>query len=86
MLKNVPGILIQATLRTSVESFVESWISALEHQSSKSKKLDLGTIDAKVIVSINWFDVAMWLVLEWNGKRKVLILTLGSAEEQGTMI
>ena len=51
-------ILIQATLSISVESVVESWISVLEHNSSKSRNLGLGAIDAEMIVAINGPAVA----------------------------
>ena len=51
-------ILIQATLSISVESVVESWISVLEHNSSKSRNLGLGAIDAEMMVAINGPAVA----------------------------
>ena len=51
-------ILIQATLSISVESVVESWISVLEHYSSKSRNLGLGAIDAEMMVAINGPAVA----------------------------
>ena len=54
----VIDILIQATLSISVESVVESWISVLEHHSSKSRNLGLGAIDAEMIVAINGPAVA----------------------------
>ena len=54
----VIDILIQATLSISVESVVESWISVLEHNSSKSRNLGLGAIDAEMMVAINGAAVA----------------------------
>ena len=54
----VTDILIQATLSISVESVVESWISVLEHHSSKSRNLGHGAIDAEMMVAINGPAVA----------------------------
>ena len=47
------GILVQAAAMKSVESVVESWISVLEHHSSKSWNLSEDMIETEMSVAIN---------------------------------
>ena len=49
----VIDILIQAALIISVESVVESWISVLEHHSSKTRNLGNDAIDAEMLIAVN---------------------------------
>ena len=49
----VIDILIQAALIISVESVVESWISVLEHHSSKTRNLSNNAIDAEMMIALN---------------------------------
>jgi hypothetical protein len=49
----VIGILVQAAAMKSVESVVESWISVLEHHSSKSRNLSEDMIETEMSVAIN---------------------------------
>ena len=49
----VIDILIQAALSISVESIVESWISVIEHHSSKSRPLGEDSLDAEMMIALN---------------------------------
>ena len=49
----VIGILVQAATMKSVESVVESWISVLEHHSSKSRNLSADMIQTEMSIAIN---------------------------------
>lgn len=49
----VIGILVQAAAMKSVESVVESWISVLEHHSSKSRNLSADMIQTEMSIAIN---------------------------------
>ena len=49
----VMSILVQASAMKSVESVVESWISVLEHHSSKTRKLKAETVESEMMVAIN---------------------------------
>ena len=49
----VIDILVQAALSISVESIVESWISVIEHHSSKSRPLSNDALDAEMMIALN---------------------------------
>ena len=49
----VMNILVQAATMKSVESVVESWISVLEHHSSKTRNLSTNSIDSEMTIAIN---------------------------------
>ena len=49
----VMDILCQAATMKSVEAVVESWVSVLEHHSSKSRPLTAETIQSEMMISIN---------------------------------
>ena len=49
----VMDILCQAATMKSVESVVESWVSVLEHHSSKSRTLDGNSIQDEMVISVN---------------------------------
>ena len=49
----VMDIMCQAATMKSVESVVESWVSVLEHHSSKSRPLKAETIQGEMMVSVN---------------------------------
>ena len=74
----VIGILVQAAVMKSVESVVESWISVLEHHSSKSRPLSEDMIETEMSVAINGPTVqhsesvvAESMRMYWGGKKKV---------------
>jgi hypothetical protein len=49
----VMDILCQAAVKMSVESVVESWISVLEHHSSKTRDLKDETILTELVIAVN---------------------------------
>ena len=53
----VIGILVQAATMKSVESVVESWISVLEHHSSKARNLSADMIQTEMSIAINGPEV-----------------------------
>ena len=74
----VIGILVQVAAMKSVESVVESWISVLEHHSSKSRPLSEDIIETEMSVAINGPAVqhSKSVVTEsmkkyWDGKKQV---------------
>ena len=74
----VIGILVQAAAMKSVESVVESWISVLEHHSSKARNLSEDMIETEMIIAINGpavphseSVVKESMVKYWGGKKTV---------------
>ena len=49
----VMEILTQASVMKTVESVVESWISVLEHHSSKTRDLSSTAVQNKLMIAIN---------------------------------
>jgi hypothetical protein len=53
----VVDVMLQAAVKKSVESVVESWISVLEHHCSKSRPLSSDTIQTEMMIAVNGPDV-----------------------------
>ena len=49
----IMDILCQAAVKKTVEAVVESWVSVLEHHSSKTRNLKAETIQSEMMVAVN---------------------------------
>ena len=56
-IETVMSILCRASLSMSVESVVESWVSIMEHLSSKRRPLGEVSMEEEVVIAINGPDV-----------------------------